>query len=290
MPTLGNYTATTNLYEVLLGAAGYAKTNLEGLAQAFQTRAAGSSADTLIAQQSLAKACNRIHDQLVYQNPAINNEEADLTLVAGTLEYDIPEALMRASIDRIYVVNTTEGDDTCKGFVIEYCSPNDFLRMFGPPQQASGNASWFPRNWTMVPKMNKIWFSSFQASGTYRMVYHTAVDLWDVDDVTDAESTVYAAVPDTFIDVLQMQIALAVCLRNGDTARIALIKEELYSAASRSKRSRYDELRLTLANVGATDDRQTITQGLPHTGSTPLRMGGAGGRGRGGFRSGYGGY
>lgn len=271
---LAGYTMTSNLYSILLGAGTFAGTSVDGLIQAFQAKGAAS---ILVAKQQLAAACNRMHSQLVMDNPAVNQETTDLTLVSGTLDYNIPATLLRAEILRIQYIEGASAE--ARGFEIEYCSPNDFAMLYGASQDPNQAASFFPRNFTLLPALTQIRFSSFQAAGTYRVTYRKRPDLWDLDDVLDAASTVYAAIPDEFIDVLQMQIAMAACLRNGNGPRIAELRLELYSRPSQTKRSRYDELLRTLANVAATKDRMYWSDNLPHTGNQPLRMGGANGSG-----------
>jgi len=261
------YSFTSNLYVVLLGAASFANVSQEGLVLPFKR--AGGPAPLATARQQLVSACNRVHDQLVYGNPQINQASVELELVSGTLEYDIPDDLMRAEVIDIQV---KDENGVFQKFPIDFCSPRDMSLLWGPYQNTAG-VSYFPRNYTFIPDMTKIRFTGFTYSGTYLVTYRAAANLWTTADLDDAASVIYADVPDTFIDVLQMQIALEVLKRYGDMARMAVVRGELYQAQATTKKSRFDELVYGLAKVG--QRRRFWTANLPRTNATPLIMGGA---------------
>jgi len=270
---LAAYATTANLFKVLIGVASYVGTAKDGLPlQLNPTYSLPRAYD------ELAAICNRVQEQLVGDNPQVNTAQEELTLVPGTLAYDIPEDLLRAEIVSIKYRDT---NGILQGFPIYYCSPKDFALLWGPWQNSVG-ITLFPRNYTLTPDMTQIKFTGFTQGGVYVVEYRTKPAAWTGDDVNDEDSTVVSSIPDTFLDVLQLLIAEQILVRLGKLDRLQIVRNELYVPKGHTKKSRFDECVYDLAFVGSSHEQQYWSNYRPKTAGTPLRYGGAnyGGRGR----------
>lgn len=262
----GKYTNTINLYALTGRVAARLSTDPDSVVAAFNVR------DTTDATAQYVAVVNERQRWLFGENPLLGQTTTSLSLVTGTTAYNVPSDLFQTDYEDIQF---DDENDWSYRLPINYLNAVDFRALPASVQFEQGIGP-YPAFFTFNPTASQIVFTGFSQNWSLLVTYRANPTPMVVADINDAASTTYLTIPNDFIDVLVLAIAIEIGERqNLDTRRL---HEILYERNSPDEPGKLRKMQDTLATSGAGTNRPMMTQGTPYTSLMPKRFAGIGSR------------
>lgn len=263
---LANYTFTVNLYTFLGRVASRLQENVSGLTQILNSR---SESD---AQGQLVAIVNERHRWLFDLNPALGRATTSLSLTTGTLDYNIPATLFRCDYEDIQF---NDENDPSYRLPIGFLNPVDFRALPAQLQREDGVGP-YPAFFTFNADASQIRFTGFSSNWSLLVSYRANPETFITSDITSSGSTKYFAIPDDFIDVLVLAVAIEIAERGDyDADRL---NATLYGRKNPDEPGKLRQMQERINSSTSGDTRQLYTQGTPYTTLMPKRFAGIGSR------------